>query len=257
MVIPIGLFFAFHRERLSERILGWVVLLAGIIGIFCSGSRGGWLGAIVSIPVFVAILSIRKLKQSKVSLVPAIAGAAGLILVGCLVALINVSHTFHDMVLGGASEASSTQARYNQWAMGIPYIKSNPITGHGLDVGGGLIGDQIDSYILSLVLETGVPGLVFFVGMLLLPIWYGLRSYLYDMSEYGALAGALACSFIAFTENRLVLSQRENHMLFFSLLAIVIVANYEHARKRVPQRANDKSVRNTYYRAGSILPEGG
>jgi O-antigen ligase len=257
IVIPIGLFFAFHRERLSERILGWVVLLAGIIGIFCSGSRGGWLGAIVSIPVFVAILSIRKLKQSKVSLAPAIAGAAGLILVGCLVALINVSHTFHDMVLGGASEASSTQARYNQWAMGIPYIKSNPITGHGLDVGGGLIGDQIDSYILSLVLETGVPGLVFFVGMLLLPIWYGLRSYLYDMSEYGALAGALACSFIAFAENRLVLSQKENHMLFFSLLAIVIVANYEHARKRVPQRANDKSVRNTYYRAGSILPEGG
>ena len=104
----------------------------------------------------------------------------------------------------------------------------------------------IDSYILSLIVETGVPGLVFFVGLLVLPVWYGLRNYLSDMSESGALAGALACSFIGFIMNRLVLSQKENHMLIFSLLAIVIVLNYEYARKRVPQRRDDKSLRNTY-----------
>jgi O-antigen ligase len=209
------------------------------------------------VPVFIAIWSIRKMLQSKTSLAPAVAGMFGLIFLGCIVGLINFSHTFHDMVLGGASEASSTQARYNQWAMAIPYIKSNPITGHGFDSGSGVIGDQIDSYILSLVLEMGVPGLLFFLGLLLLPIWYGLRSYLSDMSEYGALAGALACSIIGFTENRLVLSQRENHMLIFSLLAIVIVANYENARKQVPQRVSDEARRSPYYRAGSILPGGG
>jgi O-antigen ligase len=255
IVIPIGLFFAFHRDNLFEKTLGWAVMFSGIIGIFCSGSRGGWLGVIVTGPIFVAIWSIRKMMRNKASLGPAIACAAGLILFGCLIALISISHSFHDMVLGGASEASSTDARYTQWAMGMKYIKSNPITGHGFEMGGGLIGNQIDSYILSLVLDTGVPGLVFFVGMLLLPIWYGLRSYLSDMSEYGALAGALACSFIAFTVNRLVLAQTENHMLIFSLLAIVIVANYEHARKRIPQRVKDDS-RNAYHRGGSILTGG-
>ena len=61
---------------------------------------------------------------------------------------------------------------------------------------------------------------------MLLPIWYGLRSYLSDRSQSGAAAGALACSFIAFAVYRLVLSQRENHMLFFSLLAIMIVLKY-------------------------------
>ena len=137
----------------------------------------------------------------------------------------------------------------------IHQVKSDH--GAGFDSGSGLIGDQIDSYILSLVLEIGVPGLLFFLGSLLLPIWYGLRSYLSDMSEYGALAGALACSIIGFTENRLVLSQRENHMLIFSLLAIVIVANYVHARKQIPQRINHESRRNKYYNAGSILPEDG
>ena len=133
------------------------------------------------------------------------------------------------MVLGGAAQAGSTEARYEQWIAAIPFIKSNPITGHGFAIGGYVIQSSIDSYVLSLLIETGIPGLIFFAGLLLLPIWYGLRSYLSDMSESGAAAGAVACSFVAFTANRLVLSQKENHMLIFSLLAIVVVLNYEYA----------------------------
>ena len=77
--------------------------------------------------------------------------------------------------------------------------------------------------------RRGSPDLFFSSGLLVLPVWYGLRNYLSDMSESGALAGALACSFIGFVMNKLVLSQKENHMLIFSLLAIVIVLNYELA----------------------------
>jgi hypothetical protein len=62
------------------------------------------------------------------------------------------------------------------------------------------------------------------------------------VSEAGAAAGAVACSFVAFTSNRLVLSQKENHMLMFSLLAIVVVLNYEYARKRIPVQLNQKLV---------------
>ena len=167
-----------------------------------------------------------------------------------------LSHQVHDMVLGGAAQSSSTDARYIQWTAGMPFIKSNPITGHGFGLGGLIIGlGQIDSYILSLVVETGVVGLVFFLGLLVLPVWYGLRNYLSDMSESGALAGALACSFIGFIMNRLVLSQKENHMLMFSLLAIVIVLNYELARQRARQELPDKSPRNRYYRARSTAPQ--
>ena len=115
---------------------------------------------------------------------------------------------------------------------------------------------SIDSYILSLVVETGTLGLVFFLGLLVLPIWYGLRNYLSDTAESGALAGALACSFIGFIMNRLVLSQKENHMLMFSLLAIMIVLNYAPARKRAPQHLVDKSLRSTYPRAANIPPAG-
>lgn len=255
IVIPVGLFFLLHRETLFERTLGGAVALGGIVGIFCSGSRGGFVGVIASVAVFVAFYSIRKAVSSRGSLVPAIAALLGVIGFGCCIGALMFSHGLHDMVLGGAAQASSTNSRYIQWAAGMPHIKSNPITGHGFGLGGLILGlGQIDSYILSLVVETGILGLVFFLGLLVLPVWYGLRNYLSDMSEAGALAGALACSFIGFIMNRLVLSQKENHMLVFSLLAVVIVLNYELARKRATQPLGDQSLRKRYNPAGSVSP---
>ena len=61
-----------------------------------------------------------------------------------------------------------------------------PITGHGFVTGGFDIGSSIDSYVISLLLETGVPGLLFFAGLSCLPIWYGVRGYLADLTELGA-----------------------------------------------------------------------
>jgi O-antigen ligase len=166
----------------------------------------------------------------------------GAIAFATIILLIIGSHAVHDMVLGGAAQQGSTEARYGQWIAAIPFIKSNPITGHGFGLGGFVIGSSIDSYVLSLFLETGIPGLIFFTGMLLIPIWYGLRNYLSDTSETAAAAGAVACSFVAFTAYRLVLSQKENHTLIFSLLAVAIILNYEFVRKRVPEQLSRKLV---------------
>jgi O-antigen ligase len=234
--IPIGLFFALHRENLFERALGWAVVVGGVLGIYVSGSRGGWVGVIASLAVFVVCWSIREAMKSKASLAPAIAGLAGALGFAVIVALLTFSHSTHDLVLGGTAQAGSTEARHEQWLAAVPFIKSNPITGHGFQIGGYVIQSSIDSYVLSLLLETGIPGLVFFGGLLLIPVWYGLRSYLSDFSESGAAAGAVACSFVAFTTYRLALSQKENHTLIFSLLAIVVVLNYEYAQKLIPER---------------------
>lgn len=250
IVVPIGLFFALHRESLFDRALGWAVVIGGPIGIFCSGSRGGWVGVIASVSAFAAIWAIRKATKSKASLAPAIVGLAGAIGFAVVVGSVLFVGRAHQLVLGGAGQASSTEARYEQWVAAVPFIKSNPITGHGLALGGYIIQSSIDSYVVSLLVETGILGLVFFAGLLLLPIWYGVRSYLFDVSGSGAVAGALACSFIAFTANSLVLSQKENHMLIFSLLAIVVVLNYEYARKRLPERLSHRPIGFVPLKAG-------
>jgi hypothetical protein len=52
IAIPIALFFAVHRRSLLERSLGWAVAVGGIIGIFCSGSRGGMWECLYPWPCF-------------------------------------------------------------------------------------------------------------------------------------------------------------------------------------------------------------
>jgi hypothetical protein len=67
---------------------------------------------------------------------------------------------------------------------------------------------------------------VFFTLMVCLPVVYGVRNYLGDLTPRGALGGPLACSFLGYALTRLVLSVRENHVLFFLLLAIAVVVDY-------------------------------
>jgi O-antigen ligase len=251
IAIPIGLFFALHRKSLFERTLGWAVVLGGLLGVYVSGSRGAWVGLIASLTVFVVGWSIREAMNSKASLAPAIGGLVGAVGFVVVIALITFSHSTHDMVLGGAAQANSTEARHVQWVAALPFIRANPITGHGFQIGGYVIDSSVDSYVISLLLETGIPGLLFFAGMLLIPVWYGLRSYLSDSSESGAAAGAVACSFVAYAVYRLALSQKENHMLIFSLLAIIVVLNYEYVRKRVPERLSSKPGGFVPSRAGA------
>jgi O-antigen ligase len=235
ITIPIGLFFALHRKDLFEKCLGWTVVISGLAGIFASGSRGGWVGFLASTAVFVVIWSIRKALIHRASLAPALVGLAGAISFAVAIVLILFWKRAHNMVLGGGAQAGSTDARWEQWAVALPLIKENPITGHGFITGGFDIGSSIDSYVISLLVETGVPGLVFFAGIVCLPIWYGVRGYLTDLSQSGALAGALACSFIAFVTYRLVLSERENHSLIFCLLSIIVILNYEYKRRHAKE----------------------
>ena len=250
IVIPIALFFAMHRQGLFERCLGLTVAISGIVGIVVSGSRGGYVGFLASMAAFVAIWSIRKALSHRTSLAPALVGTMGSISSVIVFALILFWPRAHNMVLGGGTEAASTEGRWVQWRAALPLIESNPITGHGFVTGGFDIGSSIDSYVISLLVETGIPGFVFFAGIVCLPIWYGVRAYLTDLSESGALAGTLACSFIAFTLYRLVLSQRENHFLIYCLLGIVVVLNYGYQMKRAKEPRSLKAQRRTYSHPG-------
>ena len=167
MVIPIGLFFAIHRQNFFERCIGWTVVIGGMAGIFVSGSRGGYVGFIASMATFVVIWSIRKAISHRASLMPALVGTMGTVTFAIVIMLILFWPRAHNMVLGGGAEEASTQGRWVQWAAAWPLLKSNPIIGHGFVTGGFDIGSSIDSYVISLLVETGVPGFLFFTGMVL------------------------------------------------------------------------------------------
>jgi O-antigen ligase len=233
IIVPIALFFALYRESPLDKCLGWMAVLGGIVGIYASGSRGAYLGFLLSTAVLMFAWPIRKARMSRGSLAPPLVGTACVIACAVAVVLIIFWPFAHNHVLGGGAQASSTEARRLQWLAGWPLIQKNPITGNGFNTGGFDIGSSIDSYVLSLLVETGVPGLVFFAGILFLSIWFGVREFIVDLSESGALAGSLAFSLVAFTTYRLALSQRENHTLMFSLVAMLAVIIYRYQSRLV------------------------
>jgi hypothetical protein len=231
IVAPFGYAVIASSETLRVRILGFLIAFTGLASVFGSGARGGWISFLAASIAFAALWTLRQARFNKNSLVPAAAGAifaAGFLMLG---ALIIVWPRLHAMVLGDASTAASDQARWTEWRLATPHILANPVTGHGFSMGGYVVGyypcatclPTVDSYIVSLLVETGVPGLVFFCLMLGAGIWFGAKACLTDRSRWGVLAGGLACALIAFTVNRLVLSARENHTLLFLFLGATIV----------------------------------
>ena len=77
--------------------------LAEMIGIFCSGSRGGYIGVLFSVAVFVAVWSIRKAVDNKASLAPAIVGLTGVSSFTFLIGLILCSGRERIILFLGAA----------------------------------------------------------------------------------------------------------------------------------------------------------
>jgi O-antigen ligase len=255
MVAPIGGYFFFHGEKFRERVLGTLVILGSLASLLVSGARGGSVALVVSMPILFALWVARNARSNPLSMVGPLGGAVAFLATTVLFVGVAMPGRLHKMVLGGGEAASSDTARLDQFKLAVPHIISNPLTGHGIGNAGVVIGYApygsltVDTSILSVVVDTGVPGLIFFFGMLILAAWSMARIYLDGQDRDSAVGVAFACSFIAFAVYRLVLSQRENQPLVFILLGAACVV-MKIIFDRVPQKSaetfrSDRSIRPT------------
>jgi O-antigen ligase len=155
----------------------------------------------------------------------------------------------HNTILGGGDTQSSNEGRVVEWNMAEPHILANPVTGHGLNMGAEVVGFvtpggnlTLDSYVISLLVECGIPGLLAFFGMVALGFAKGALRYLLDSTVAGPLCGALSCGVLAYGINRLVLSQRENQSLFFIYIALLVLLTL---RDRGPSSGRRERARAT------------
>lgn len=228
---PIGAYFLFHASTLKWRLLGGVTILATVIALVCAGARGGFVAFIVTMPIMLFLWTVRYSKVNPGSLVSALMGAIFLTGVAAAIGLVIFSGRLSAIVFGGGDAVSSTDARFVQWQMALPHIISNPVTGHGAGTSGDVVGyfnpggtiPSVDSYIISLLVEVGIPGFLFFAGMIVIGVLVGVRLYIGSADPRSAIGAPIACSILAFGVYRLVLSQRENHFLFFLVIAFVFV----------------------------------
>ena len=68
-----------------------------------------------------------------------------------------------------------------------------------------------------------------FFGAIVFGVWSGVRRYIFDPSEAGALAGALACSVLAFGTYRITLSQKKIISCSSSVIAALVALNDRNA----------------------------
>lgn len=250
MAAPVGAYFIFHGENMKWRLLGIASLVSAFAGLLVSGARGGFISFLAAMPVMLVLWTIRYSKENRGSIVGALMGA--IFSTGFIAALglIAFSTKLSNIVLGGGDTAGSTDARFVQFNMAVPHILANPVTGHGPGSAAELVGyytlggtvPTVDSFIITLLVEQGVPGLLLFFGMLIFGIWIGVRLYLTDLDNRAAVGGPIACSIIAFAVYRLVLSQGENHTLLFLMIGIVFaISNLSRDRKREVGSLNSTS----------------
>ena len=82
---------------------------------------------------------------------------------------------------------------------------------------------SIDSYYLSLVLDSGVPALVAFVLLLSYFVFKGLRCSLTNRSDAALLAGMFSISVLGMLVMKLILSLSQNLPLLYLACAMILV----------------------------------
>ncbi len=157
----------------------------------------------------------------------------------------------YQVFFGGGAEAASTTARWTQWEQGLPYILKNPVLGYGVRQGAIVLnfrnpaGERtIDSYWLSLLLDTGVVGFVAFMGFFYIVIRLCAKLYVETSNIKNSSArfgAAIASSLAAFIVIKLVLSQASNHGLVFVIAGFGMAMILTVKREMKLENSNSKT----------------
>jgi hypothetical protein len=242
LLLPFGYFFLGYGRRVSDTVLGILVVGCCLVGLFCAGARGGWSAAIVATAAFSVLVTVRSSHSGGNSLAPAAIGVGALVGFIALIGAIEFQQRLHNAVIGGGHDWSyNDESRHEQWELGWPKIYASPIFGYGFVMGGVVDGyhaatvGSIDTFALSTLLETGVPGFVFYFGMVFVSAGRAVWLSITDASPSGALAGALGCSMLGFGFYRFALSQTESFTLVYVIIGLIMVLSHLRNLGRKPR----------------------
>jgi O-antigen ligase len=112
----------------------------------------------------------------------------------------------------------------------LPKIMAKPLLGYGVDqaayvldfvTGSNFL--SIDSYYLSITLDSGLPALILLAFLLGYFFWLGAGLWLRYRSEESLIAGMLALSIVGFAVVKAILSVPYNFSLVFMVFAMLLV----------------------------------
>lgn len=228
MSLPLAVYLLMYGDSRLKRVLVFAGLPLIAVAIYTTHTRSSLIAAGVVVFFVLVFLGLRMARQRK-SFAITILGAFMLIFI--IVAALAAVSAAPDLIAGrSANEASSSAVRRVMLERGNQLVAAEPVLGYGPGFSGEAIGllpgvsrVTIDSYFLSVAIETGIPGLVLFLGLLLIPIMKGFLFSFGRSSRENLLAFVLAISLLAFAIVKTILSLTNNLDSAFVLIALLAV----------------------------------
>jgi O-antigen ligase len=216
---------AWPRAALWTIALLIAVLLASALA---TQNRTVWLGFALEIGVFAAALTLRRTGNRRAQFSIA---AAGAVLVAAMAAVVLLVQA--DRETTGAYSMRA-DPRFSIWKKATQHIEQRPLTGYGF--GRGLLRDRLPeeanhelawhahNLFLDLALQTGLPGLVFFVVLLGATLAQGVR-FASNTSAASAACGMALIAVLAgmLTRNMTdMLFVRQSSLFFWGVTGVLL-----------------------------------
>ena len=229
LILPLSVYLGGFSVRPLFRLIGLITIPVIVAGLYISHTRSPLIASGIVMLGLVGFLSVQAMAQ-KHSFAKATVGFLALVtLAVAVIPLIGISL---EMVAGtNAGEAGSTLARIVMFEQGGSLVYDQPLFGYGPGRAAVTLGFlpgfsvlTMDSYYLSVALESGLPGLLLFVTILGYPIIKGWIQSLRFSGRSRARIVAITLALLGFSIIRSVLSLTENFDTAFLLIALLLIS---------------------------------
>ena len=217
--------FFVHATAHARRFIPFLALAAATFGLmvlmYFTDARSAIVGMLVVFsvyPLFIAAQLLAKKNRSIVGSAIVYGYPAIMIMLAFIIVFWRRAHV---MVLGGGQHQSSSDARDQQWAMAWPKLASHPF-GYGTGYGNEVLGyvtpsgkGTVDSYYLTVMLDSGYLALPLFILLFLVPAYVAFLYFRDAKSDETKLLAPFSLALINFTIVKGVLSTEHTMPLAF------------------------------------------
>lgn len=246
------------NERHPVRFIALLLASVGcIVVMYLTDARSAMIGFLITSVFYVALEAWRKRSLNSRSLGAMIVLMVYPIMFVALSLIVWFWNRAHIAVLGGGQHEPSSEARVVQWAMMWPKVLTHPL-GHGVGRGNTALGffnrageGTVDSYFITVLLDSGYLGLPLFWMTFSIPVILGLRYFLKTSTyEYGLLA-PLSLAVLNFLIVKAVSSAEAVMPLVFVFLGCIFGLIWQLERKAPRSGMPNLDLRA---KGGSVAP---
>lgn len=244
LAFPFVVHFLFAANRFGAFVLmaAGTVLVATVMVL--TNSRSAMLALLLTLLIYGFMFAWRLRQQRPESIGASAALFAYPVFALVLAMLVLFWRRLHVMVIGGGQHAASTDTRGIQWEMGLPKVATHPL-GHGVGRSGlelsyynpGSDNPTVDSYYLTLLLDYGPLGLLLFLALFGVVIWFGFRAYNRARTPEMKLLAPLTVALINFIIIKSVASTEINFATVFIMTGCIFGLIYHQRADNPPEPA--------------------